>query len=76
MLRRRPDSEFCAKEGERCRFTGTREVKYGAGGKFYSKKLTGGATCGVATFGGDPTPNVLKQCYLVSLTPVAALSSN
>lgn len=62
-----PDSELCAREGERCEFTGTREVKYGAQGKYYSKTLTGGATCNVETFGGDPTPNVLKRCYLVNL---------
>ena len=60
-------TEFCAKEGERCQFTGTREVKYGARGTFFTKTLANGATCNTTTFGGDPTPNVLKQCYLVSL---------
>lgn len=60
-----PSSVPCAGEGEVCKFEGTREVKYGANGVFYSKTLTGGAVCNTTTFGGDPVEMVLKRCYLV-----------
>jgi hypothetical protein len=60
-----PNSVECAKEGERCQFIGTSDVSYGAGGKWTTKTLKGGFTCGVATFGGDPAPNILKTCRLV-----------
>src|SRR5436190_23722225 len=56
--------ELCAKEGERCQFTGTRTVRYGANGIWAETTATNGITCGVAAFGRDPVPNVLKQCYL------------
>jgi hypothetical protein len=62
--------ELCAKEGERCQFTGTRTVRYGANGIWAETTATNGVTCGVAAFGRDPVPNVLKQCYLVA--PVGA----
>lgn len=62
--------ELCAKEGERCQFTGTRTVRYGANGIWAEQTATNGITCGVAAFGRDPVPNVLKQCYLVA--PIGA----
>jgi cytolysin (calcineurin-like family phosphatase) len=62
--------ELCAKEGERCQFTGTRTVRYGANGIWAEQTATNGITCGVAAFGRDPVPNVLKQCYIVA--PVQA----
>lgn len=62
--------ELCAKEGERCQFTGTRTVRYGANGVWAEQTATNGITCGVAAFGRDPVPNVLKQCYIVA--PVQA----
>jgi hypothetical protein len=57
--------ERCAKEGETCRFTGTRQVLYGANDKFAVRTLSGGAVCGSAVF-GDPVPSVAKNCYLVA----------
>ena len=62
--------ELCAKEGERCQFTGTRTVRYGANGVWAEQTATNGITCGVAAFGRDPVPNVLKQCYVVA--PIGA----
>jgi hypothetical protein len=58
--------ELCAKEGERCQFAGTRTVRYGANGIWAEKTAYNGVTCGVADFGRDPVPNVLKSCYVVS----------
>jgi hypothetical protein len=58
--------ELCAKEGERCQFAGTRTVRYGANGIWAEKTAYNGVTCGVADFGKDPVPNVLKSCYIVS----------
>jgi cytolysin (calcineurin-like family phosphatase) len=58
--------QFCAKEGERCQFTGTRTVRYGANGIWAETTATNGVVCGVAAFGRDPVPNVLKQCYIVA----------
>ncbi len=62
--------ELCAKEGQRCQFTGTRTVRYGANGIWAEMTATNGIACGVAGFGKDPVPNVLKQCYLVA--PIGA----
>jgi len=57
-------SPVCAVEGKPCDFKGTRTVKYGARGTFATKTFKDGVICGVAAFGRDPVPNVLKQCYL------------
>lgn len=56
----------CAKEGERCQFSGTGDVSYGAGDKWITKTATNGINCGVAAFGKDPAPNVLKTCKIVA----------
>jgi hypothetical protein len=46
---------FCASEGLVCSVTGTKEVQYGADGKYRNKMgATGPVTCNSATFGGDP----------------------
>ena len=60
-----PDgAAFCAIEGERCEFKGKGTVAYGANGVFTYLEATDGISCDNATFGGDPTPNVFKSCYL------------
>jgi hypothetical protein len=51
----------CTNEGGTCAFSGTREVRYGAGTTFVSKTVTGSVACTNAVF-GDPTPNVAKTC--------------
>ena len=54
---------FCANEGQRCNFTGTRDVAYGARGKYYYKyNITGGVDCNNTIF-GDPIYGVRKACY-------------
>ncbi len=54
----------CAKEGERCKFEGTKEVMYGAGNGWVKMTATNGIDCGVAAFGSDPAENVWKECYI------------
>jgi serine protease len=57
----------CANEGGTCTFSGTREVRYGAGSSFVSRVFAGTAVCSNATF-GDPLPNVVKACSYSSIT--------
>lgn len=54
--------EECASEGGRCEFGGYRTVRYGAGEAWEYKTFLGSADCGVAAFGRDPAPNVVKRC--------------
>ncbi|WP_165956406.1 family 43 glycosylhydrolase [Kribbella antibiotica] len=57
----------CAGEGERCSFTGTRKVLYGAGtasASYRAKVAAGGVDCKIVAFGADPALNVLKSCYV------------
>jgi hypothetical protein len=56
---------FCASEALVCSVTGTKEVQYGANGKYHNKKdVTGPVTCNSATFGGDPAFGTYKSCYI------------
>jgi cytolysin (calcineurin-like family phosphatase) len=67
-----PGAVECAKESERCKFTGTGDVSYGAGDKWITKTATDGINCGVAAFGKDPAPNVLKTCKIVAVATKCA----
>jgi len=60
----------CAAEDGTCAFSGTREVRYGAGNSYVSKIVTGSTPCTNAVF-GDPAPNVLKSCSYSSATMAA-----
>lgn len=51
----------CAGEGERCDFSGTRVVAYGANQSWVEKVFTDGVTCDYKTL-GDPAPGVAKRC--------------
>lgn len=54
---------FCANENQRCNFSGTKDVAYGANGSFnYKYNITGGIDCNNGTF-GDPISGVGKACY-------------
>jgi hypothetical protein len=55
---------YCADEGGRCNFSGTKEVAYGAEGRFTTKTATNGINCNNSAF-GDPNPGVTKSCYIV-----------
>ncbi len=53
---------FCANEYQRCSFSGTRDVRYGADGTFTAPRtLTGGFMCTNGVF-GDPLPGATKRC--------------
>jgi len=69
----------CAAEGATCRFTGTREVRYGSADIATSKIFTDSAVCGRPPFTFDPAPGVVKTCSYSSATtvmpPVAPSSS-
>jgi hypothetical protein len=55
---------FCAWEDERCGFSGTADVAYGANCQFaYRQGISGGIDCNNGVF-GDPTPGVRKACYI------------
>ncbi len=58
-----PGHEFCAREGQRCAFTGTKTIVYGAAGKFATKQATQGIDCKNSEF-GDPAPGIAKSCYV------------
>ncbi|WP_157596860.1 family 43 glycosylhydrolase [Streptacidiphilus rugosus] len=68
---------WCASEGGTCSVSGTILIAYGAGSYLF-KTATGSVICGVSTFSGDPTPGVLKSCYVApsggpdSYTPCAS----
>ncbi len=51
----------CANEGQRCRFSGTKTVRYGIAGKYRYRKFAGGVICANANF-GDPAPGLRKVC--------------
>jgi hypothetical protein len=52
---------YCAGEGERCAFTGTRRVRYGNAPDFNELTLTNGADCSNGVF-GDPVRGRWKYC--------------
>jgi hypothetical protein len=53
----------CATEGGTCSFNGTRDVAFGANGKFYYRTATTSVGCTIANF-GDPIAGVAKRCYV------------
>lgn len=55
----------CAAEGKTCSRSGTFEVRYGTASKFVIKTITGPFACSNTTF-GDPTPNQVKSCQVLS----------
>ncbi len=65
-----PGYTFCAKQGERCRFLGMKDVAYGAyetnipnrGFFIYKYGISGGIDCNDGTFGEDPLYGA-KACY-------------
>lgn len=56
----------CAKEYGTCSVSGTREVRYGANGKFASRTVTGSVACNNAVF-GDPAYGYPKTCSYSSV---------
>jgi hypothetical protein len=52
---------YCAGENGSCSVSGSRQVRYGAGGRYAYKTVTGSVGCNNATF-GDPAVGVVKTC--------------
>ncbi|WP_051942401.1 family 43 glycosylhydrolase [Streptacidiphilus rugosus] len=60
---------FCGSEGGYCNFSGTQQVSFGAGGSYVSTTVAGPVACNPTTFGSDPSPGVIKACYVHALGP-------
>ena len=62
----------CAREDERCNFSGTKDVAYGGDGGFvYRPGVTGGIDCNNKVF-GDPRKGADKSCYIKDTAAPAA----
>lgn len=55
--------QYCTWQGGTCSFSGTREVRYGAGSSWYTKTVTSSVSCADAVF-GDPAYGTAKHCEL------------
>ncbi len=53
----------CANENQRCNFSGTKRVRYGAGTSWNEGNFSNGVACNNATF-GDPIQGTLKTCQI------------
>ncbi|MGJ7914823.1 hypothetical protein ACI48D_05000 [Massilia sp. LXY-6] len=58
----------CASEGGKCSFSGTRQVRYGAGTSFIVKTFTRSVACTSKAFGGDPLVGAAKSCSYSSVS--------
>jgi hypothetical protein len=58
------DWSRCAREGERCEFSGRTQVRYGTSGRYFYRDAWGGVNCENGNFGGDPYPNRPKSCEI------------
>jgi Flp pilus assembly pilin Flp len=58
-----PTWTTCATENGFCSFTGTAQVKYGAGSSWYTGIFTNGVLCSNSVF-GDPDYGVVKSCQV------------
>jgi glucose/arabinose dehydrogenase len=65
----------CANEGATCSFSGAREVRYGANGRYFYRSGTGSLPCNNATF-GDPIAGTVKQCAHRAVPTGFTLCSN
>ncbi len=61
-----PTWGYCAAENGACAVTGTRQVRYGADGRYAYKTVTGSVKCDNATF-GDPYFGRVKTCEASSV---------
>ena len=60
----------CAAENKVCRFSGTREVRFGSEGVYTSRIVTASTPCTIAAF-GDPARGLAKTCSYADVTTVA-----
>lgn len=68
-----PTWTYCADEYNTCTFSGTREVRYGADGKYAYRTATGSILCDNTVF-GDPAVGALKRCEYSSTTTTSTTS--
>lgn len=61
-----PTWTLCSMENNVCSFWGTREIRFGANGKFITKVFTNAVKCDTKTF-GEPILNVYKSCSFSSV---------
>jgi type IV pilus assembly protein PilY1 len=61
-------SPECAREDGTCRFSGIKEVWYGAGNQWAVAPAFDGALCSAAYVFGDPAPGVVKACHTRNYT--------
>jgi hypothetical protein len=54
----------CAKEGGNCAFAGRKEVSFGSGNRWFTRNFSDGVKCSTLSFGGDPSPGVVKTCRI------------
>lgn len=57
------DFKLCAKEGEQCNFTGTKEIAFGTSTKWITRIAKDGFSCDWKLL-GDPAPNEAKECRI------------
>jgi len=56
--------EYCASEGGFCSLSGPGEVRFGINGRFAVRSAVNGLPCDRDTFGKDPAPGQVKQCFV------------
>ena len=54
----------CARENERCEFSGSAQVRYGVAGRYVYRDARNGLTCNTDSFGSDPYENRVKTCEI------------
>ncbi len=65
---------LCATEMQRCVFSGTASVIYGAGSSWTAaRNFTDGVECNSSVF-GDPVSSVIKACYLLAATSTSPIT--
>lgn len=53
---------FCSKENATCRFSGTKQIRFGVNGAYNYKTFTKSVLCNIKNF-GDPAVGLAKSCY-------------
>jgi len=54
----------CASEGDYCNFSGSAQVRFGADGRFVTRRGSNGMPCKESAFGEDPAYGVRKHCFV------------
>ncbi len=67
---RATDWTFCVSEGQRCTFSGFKQVRYGANNTFVVRTISEGTPCTNEIF-GDPIIGTVKHCDISSTVPVS-----